>query len=84
MKIALLGGALAVVLAPAAIAQNYEMTTPIAPGVATPIDLDRLIAPLDLIDDSPTAETLERIYDKLERSLQTYLRAIPIVTQGSQ
>jgi hypothetical protein len=84
IKIALLGGALALALAPAATAQDYKMTTPIAPGVATPNHLDTSIGPLDLIDGSPMAATVEKIYDNLDRSraLQAYLLGIPIVNQA--
>ena len=65
-------------------AQDYKMTTPIAPGVATPNHLDTSIGPLDLIDGSPTPATMEKIYDNLDRSraLQAYLLAIPIVSQA--
>jgi hypothetical protein len=84
IKVALLGGALAVALAPAAVAQDYKMTTPIAPGVATPNHLDTSIGPVDLIDGSPTAATVEKIYDNLDgsRALQAYLLATAIVNQA--
>src|SRR5271163_4312946 len=65
---ALLGGVLAVALAPAAMAQSYKMTTPIAPGVATPNHLDSSIGPLDLEDGSPIPAAVEKIYDNLDRS----------------
>jgi hypothetical protein len=74
-KIALLGGALAVALAPAAMAQNYMMTTPIAPDVATPNHLDSSIGPLDLEGRSPIPATVEKIYDNLDRSGATGLSA---------
>ena len=59
------------------------METPIAPGVATPDHLDTSIGALNLTDGTPTAETVDRIYDNLERSraLQAYLLGIPIVNQ---
>jgi hypothetical protein len=84
IKTALLGGALVVAVAPAAVAQDYKMTTPITPGVATPNHVDTSIGPLDLIDGSPTAATVEKIYDNLDRSraLQAYLLAIPLVNQA--
>jgi hypothetical protein len=68
-----------------AAAQGYKMTTPIAPGVATPDALDSSIGPLTLKDGVPTRETIEKIYDNLDRSraLQAYLLALPIVNQAS-
>ena len=65
-------------------AENYKMTTPIAPGVATPNKVETSIGTLHLHDGFPTAETVEKIYDNLDRSraLQAYLLAIPIVNQA--
>lgn len=70
--------------ATAASAQTFKMTTPIAPGVATPDRLETSIGPLNLIDGFPTPDTIEKIYDNLDRSraLQAYLLAIPIVNQA--
>jgi hypothetical protein len=60
------------------------MTTPIAPGVATPDRLETSIGTLNLIDGVPKPDTVEKIYDNLDRSraLQAYLLAIPIVNQA--
>ena len=68
----------------AAQAQPFKMTTPIAPGVATPERLDTSIGSLNLIDGFPKPDTVEKIYDNLDRSraLQAYLLAIPIVNQA--
>jgi hypothetical protein len=65
-------------------AQQYKMTTPIAPGVATPDKLDTSIGTLHMFDGNPDAATAEKIYDNLDRSraLQAYLLAIPIVNQA--
>jgi hypothetical protein len=65
-------------------AQQYKMTTPIAPGVATPDKLDTSIGTLHMFDGNPDAATVEKIYDNLDRSraLQAYLLAIPIVNQA--
>jgi hypothetical protein len=73
------------IVAPASAAPCYKMTTPIAPGVATPDTLDTSIGTLKLNDGFPTAETVETIYDNLDRSraLQAYLLALPIVNQAS-
>ena len=62
---------------------GYKMTTPIAPGVATPNTLETSIGTLALNDGFPTAETVEKVYDNLDRSraLQAYLLGIPIVNQ---
>jgi hypothetical protein len=63
----------------------YRMTTDIAPGVATPDTLDTSIGTLHLRDGVPSAESIETIYDNLDRSraLQAYLLGIPIVNQAS-
>ncbi|MCP9800236.1 DUF1254 domain-containing protein [Synechococcus sp. RedBA-s] len=65
-------------------AQTYKMTTTIAPGVATPNRLETSIGPLNLLDGFPKPDTIEKIYDNLDRSraLQAYLLAIPIVNQA--
>ena len=65
-------------------AKDYKMTTPIAPGVATPDKLETSIGTLHLSDGFPKPDTVEKIYDNLDRSraLQAYLLAIPIVNQA--
>ena len=65
-------------------AMEYKMTTPIAPGVATPDKLETSIGILHLSDGVPKPDTVEKIYDNLDRSraLQAYLLAIPIVNQA--
>jgi len=65
-------------------AQTLRMTTPIAPGVATPNRLDSSLGTLNLTDGFPAPYTIEKIYDNLDRSraLQAYLLAIPIVNQA--
>ncbi|HZD30868.1 MAG TPA: DUF1254 domain-containing protein [Candidatus Angelobacter sp.] len=65
-------------------AQQYKMTTPIAPGVATPDKLDTSIGTLHMFDGNPDADTVKKIYDNLDasRALQAYLLAIPIVNQA--
>jgi hypothetical protein len=75
--------ALAVAVARTASAENYKMTTPMAPGVAVPDKLETSIGTLKLRDGFPKPETVEKIYDNLDRSraLQAYLLAIPIVNQ---
>ncbi len=59
-------------------AQTFRTTTPIPPGVATPDRLETSIGPLNLIDGIPKSDTVEKIYDNLDRSqaLQAYLLAI--------
>jgi len=66
-------------------AQDYKMTTPIAPGVATPDKLETSIGTLHSSDGFPKPDTIEKIYDNLDRSraLQAYLLAIPIVNQAA-
>jgi len=85
MKAALLGATLlAAVTIPAASAQTYKMTTAMAPGIATPDHLDTSIGALNLTDGSPAPDTVEKIYDNLDRSraLQAYLMGVPIVNQA--
>jgi hypothetical protein len=64
---------------------QYKMTTPIAPGVATPDVLETSIGTLHLSDGFPKPDTVETIYDNLDRSraLQAYLLGLPIVNQAS-
>ena len=82
-KQALIGALLAAAFVATATARDYKMTTPIAPGVATPDKVETSIGTLKLFDGYPSAETAEKIYDNLDRSraLQAYLLAIPIVNQ---
>ena len=63
---------------------TYKMTTPVAPGVATPDRLETSIGTLHLVDGAPKPDTIEKIYDNLDRSraLQAYMLAIPIVNQA--
>ena len=81
---AVLLGAMVGALASPVQADTYKMSTPIAPGVATPDSMDSSIGPLKLKDGFPTPETKEKIWDNLDRSraLQAYLLAIPIVNQA--
>ncbi|MFI0842365.1 DUF1254 domain-containing protein [Mesorhizobium sp. IMUNJ 23232] len=64
--------------------QTYKMTTPFAPGVAVPDKIESSIGPLNLHYGYPSADTVDKIYDNLDRSraLQAYLLAIPIVNQA--
>jgi hypothetical protein len=75
---------LAVVEIGTAFAGNYQVTTPVAPGVATPDKLETSIGTLHLNDGYPLPQTVEKIYDNLDRSraLQAYLLALPIVNQA--
>ena len=70
------------VISPAA-AETYKMTTPTAPGTASPDEDESSIGALKLNDGVPTPGTTQAIYDNLDRSraLQAYLLGIPIVTQ---
>ena len=66
-------------------AQDYKMTTPIAPGVAVPNKIETSIGTLNLHYGYPDDATTQKIYDNLDasRALQAYLLAIPIVNQAS-
>ena len=63
---------------------TYKMTTPFAPGVAVPDEIESSIGTLNLNYGYPSADTVDKIYDNLDRSraLQAYLLAIPIVNQA--
>jgi hypothetical protein len=66
-------------------AQTFKMTTPIAPGVATPNKLETSIGTLNLNDGYPDDATIaERSTTTwiASRALQAYLLAIPIVNQA--
>lgn len=67
-----------------AFAQQYKMTTPIAPGVAVPDKIETSIGTLHLTDGYPDEATAGKIYDNLDasRALQAYLLGIPIVNQA--
>jgi len=67
-----------------ALAADYKMTTPIAPGVAVPDKIESSIGTLQLNYGYPNDSTVEKIYDNLDRAraLQAYLMAIPIVNQA--
>ena len=84
IKQTLLSVILAIAMIATASAANYKMTTSIAPGVAVPDKIESSIGTLNLNYGYPEAETVEKIYDNLDRSraLQAYLLAIPIVNQA--
>jgi hypothetical protein len=73
------------IASPASADTPYRMTTPIAPSVATPDKICTSIDTLNLTDGFPNPDTVEKIYDNLDRSraLQAYLLALPIVNQAS-
>ena len=63
---------------------RFKFATPIAPGVAVPDRIESSIGTLNLSHGYPKPDTVEKIYDNLDRSraLQGYLLAIPIVNQA--
>lgn len=63
---------------------SMKFSTPIAPGVAVPDKIESSIGVLNLSYGYPKPDTVEKIYDNLDRSraLQAYLMAIPIVNQA--
>ncbi len=63
---------------------QFKFSTPIAPGVAVPDKIESSIGTLNLSYGYPKPDTVEKIYDNLDRSraLQAYLMAIPIVNQA--
>ena len=46
---------------------KLKYSTPIAPGVAVPDKIESSIGTLDLSYGYPSAETVEKIYDNLDR-----------------
>ena len=58
---------------------QYKMTTPIAPGVATPDRLETSIGTLTMTDGTPDSATAQKIYDNLDRS-----RALTKATGGEE
>jgi hypothetical protein len=64
--------------------QTYKMTTPFAPGVAVSDEVESSIGTLHLNYGYPSADTVDKIYDNLDRSraLQAYLLGFPIVNQA--
>ena len=84
LKQALLGALVAAAITTAALAQSFKMTTPFAPGVAVPDKIESSIGTLNLDYGYPSADTVDKIYDNLDRSraLQAYLLALPIVNQA--
>jgi hypothetical protein len=63
---------------------QYKYSTPIVPSVAVPDKIESSLGTLNLHYGYPSAGTVEKIYDNLDRSraLQAYLMAIPIVNQA--
>ncbi len=84
LKLTIATLALIVFSAMPSIAQQYKYETPIAPGIAVPDKIESSIGTLKLRYGYPEADTVEKIYDNLDRSraLQAYLMAIPIVNQA--
>jgi hypothetical protein len=80
----LLGAVFVAVTVAAASAQDFKMTTPFAPGVAVPDQIETSIGTLNLSYGYPDDATVQKIYDNLDRSraLQAYLMAIPVVNQA--
>lgn len=71
-------------LAAALALTQYKYSTPVAPGVAVPDKIETSLGTLTMNYGYPSADTVEKIYDNLDRSraLQAYLMAIPIVNQA--
>jgi hypothetical protein len=63
---------------------QFKYSAPIAPGVAVPDKIESSIGTLNLSHGYPKPDTVEKIYNNLDRSraLQAYLMAIPIVNQA--
>ena len=83
-KVTTLASAMLATMFTAASADDYKMTTPIAPGIVMPNQVETSIGTLNLFDGNPDADAAQKIYDNLDRSraLQAYLLAIPIVNQA--
>jgi hypothetical protein len=61
-------------------AREYKYQTQITPGIATPDKVETSVGTLNLTDGYPKADTVETIYDNLDRSraLQAFLLGLPI------
>ena len=65
--------------------QNYKMTTPMPPGIASPDKVQTRLGTLRFFDGFPDTASVEKIYDNLDfqRAVQAYLLAIPAVSQAA-
>ena len=83
MRRTLIPAMLGAAIMTSAVADDYKMTTPIAPGVAVPDTIETSIGTLNLNYGYPTDATTQKVYDNLDasRALQAYLLALPIVNQ---
>ena len=63
---------------------EFKFSTPAAAGIAVPYKIESSIGTLNPRYGYPKPDTVEKIYDNLDRSraLQAYLMAIPIVNQA--
>jgi len=68
MKHALFYTMLATLMVTTAATAEYEMTTPIAPGVAVPDKVETSIGTLNLNYGYPDDATTQKIYDNLDAS----------------
>jgi hypothetical protein len=64
---------------------KYKYSTPIPPGIAVPDSVDTRLGMLHFFDGFPDKATAEKLWDALDfqRAVQTYLLAIPAVSQAA-
>ena len=62
---------------------QYQYSTPLPPGIASPDKVETRLGTLRFFDGFPDKATVDKIYDNLDRrAVQAYLLAIPIVNQA--
>jgi len=78
-RLAIFSATLAVALATAAAAAQFEYTTPVPPGIAAPKEMPTRFGTLKFFDGVPDQASTQKIYDNLDfqRAVQGYLLALP-------
>ena len=81
----LCGASILALVSSAGFAQTppYEMTTDIPPEITTPDVVDTSIGTLNFFDGVPTEETIDTVYDYMDRAraVQAYVSTVPGVSQ---
>jgi len=77
LTLAMTGGVIAITASPIS-GQEYKMTTPIPPGIASPDTIETRLGTLSFFDGFPDKPTVEKLCDNLEfqRAVQAYPLAL--------
>jgi len=64
---------------------KLKFSTPLPPGIASPAKVETRLGTLNFFDGFPDKATAEKLYDNLDfqRAVQSYLLAIPAVSQAA-